>query len=300
MTTTQKQSEVLEQGRKFIYSSARLLDRMRFSYHFEDGNKEQVLNALRPYQNADGGFGNALEPDMRCPQSQPVTTETALMVIKEVDGWDSDLLDGVLSYLKGITLDNGGFPRATTVVNDYPHAPWWTTEQDGVPSLNPTGSIIGMLFRQQMRQDFFNEDWFAKNVTFLWDCFEKSLPGDYHDAAQWMSFLGSAALETDPRAAKYKAVLDDWLAGPNGIEKNPHAEGYVHKVLEYAPAPGSYASRLITPEELDRHLDWMTGNQQEDGGWDIPFPAVSTAGHQEWRGWLTVENLKTLRAYGRI
>ncbi|RCX21735.1 hypothetical protein DFP94_102492 [Fontibacillus phaseoli] len=300
MTISQKQSEVLEQGRKFIYGSARLLDRMRFAFHFENGDKEQVLNALRPYQNTDGGFGNALEPDMRCPQSQPVTTETALMVIKEVEGWDSDLMNGMLTYLKGITLDMGGFPRAATSVNDYPHAPWWTTEQDGVPSLNPTGSIIGMLLGQQARQDFLNEDWFVKNVAFLWECFEKSLPGDYHDAVQWMSFLANAAPEPDDRGTKFEAALDDWLAGPNGIEKNPHAEGYVHKVLDYAPAPNSYASRLITSEELELHLDWMIGNQQEDGGWDIPFPAVSVAGHQEWRGWLTVENLKTLRAYGRI
>ncbi len=295
-----KQTEVLEHARKFIYSSARLLDRMRFAYHFENGGKEQVLHALRSYQNPDGGFGNALEPDMRCPQSQPVTTETALMVIKEVEGWDSDLMDGVLAYLKGITLGNGGLPRATTEVNDYPHAPWWTTEQDGVASLNPTGSIIGMLLGQRVRTNFLNEDWFVKNVSFLWDCFEASVPGDYHDAVQWMSFLGNAAVDADHRAAKHKLELDDWLAGPNGIEKNPHAEGYVHKVLDYAPAPDSYASRLIQPEELNLHLDWMIGNQQEDGGWDISFPAVSVAGHQEWRGWLTVENLKTLRAYGRI
>ncbi|GIP53145.1 hypothetical protein [Paenibacillus vini] len=296
-----KPPEVLEQARKFIYSSARLLDRMRFAYHFENGSKEQVLNALRPYQNADGGFGNALEPDMRCPQSQPVTTEMALMVIKEVEGWDSNIMDGVLSYLKGITLDNGGFPRATTKVNDYPHAPWWTTEQDGIPSLNPTGSIIGMLLGQRVRTDFLNEDWFAKNISFLWNCLEDSVPGDYHDAAQWMSFLGNVeGLEADDRGWKNWRVLDEWLAGPNGIEKNPHAEGYVHKVLDYAPSPDSYASKLIQSEELNLHLDWMIGNQLEDGGWDISFPAVSTAGHQEWRGWLTVENLKTLKAYGRI
>lgn len=300
MPTIRNHLEVLEQGRKFIYSSARLLDRLRFAYHFENGGKEQVLNALRPYQNADGGFGHALEPDMRCPHSQPVTTEMAMIVIKEIDGWDSDLMDGVLSYLKSITLDRGGFPRATTQVNDYPHAPWWTTDQDGIPSLNPTGSIIGILQGQQVRRDLLNEDWFVKNISYVWECLENSLPGDYHDAAQWISFLGNEATGTDPRAAKAKTALNDWLTGPKGIEKNPYAEGYVHKALDYAPAPGSYASHLITPEELDRHLDWMIGNQQEDGGWDISFPAVSPAGHQEWRGWLTVENLKTLRAYGRL
>lgn len=292
--------EIIERGREFIYGHARLLDRMRYAYAFENGTKRQVLDALRPYQNGDGGFGNGLEPDMRCPESQPVATETALMVIREVDGWDSELMGGVLKYLKELTLGGGGFPRATTAVNAYPHAPWWTTEQDGVPSLNPTGSILGMLLEQQVRADFKEEAWFKENVSFVWRCLEEQLPGDFHDAAQWMSFLEHAPEADRERADKYRARLDGWLTGPQGIEKDPHAQGYVHKVLDYAPVPGAYASRLISREELTLHLDWLIGEQQADGGWNISFPAVSPAGEQEWRGWITVGNLRTLKAYGIV
>jgi hypothetical protein len=55
----------------FIWRSARLIDRYRFAYLFLDGEREAVLAALRPYQNPDGGFGNALEPDLRATLSQP-------------------------------------------------------------------------------------------------------------------------------------------------------------------------------------------------------------------------------------
>ncbi|WP_334073353.1 hypothetical protein [Paenibacillus sp. A14] len=292
-------TDVLERGGEFIYRHARLLDRMRYAYDFENGTKEQVLGALRPYQNRDGGFGNGLEPDMRCPDSQPVTTETALMVIREVNGWNSELMDGILKYLKELTLEGGGFPRATTAVNAYPHAPWWTTEKDGVPSLNPTGSILGMLMSQRVRIDFFEEDWFRSSVEYVWRSLERSLPGDYHDAAQWIAFLEHVP-DPEGRGADCRKRLDEWLTGPQGIEKDPHAQGYVHKVLDYAPAPGSYVSRLISSEEITLHLNWLVGEQQEDGGWNISFPAVSPAGEQEWRGWLTVQNLKTLRAYGVI
>ncbi|AZS16411.1 hypothetical protein [Paenibacillus lutimineralis] len=292
---------VLERSKDFIYKNARLLDRMRFAYHFENGSKSDVLRALQAYQNQDGGFGNALEPDMRCPHSQPVTTEAALLIIKEVGGFDSVMLDGTLSYLQGISLSGGGLPRATTAVNDYPHAPWWTTEQDGVPSLNPTGSIIGILLGQSECTEFQAEQWFQEQVGFVWRCLEESSagPGDYHDAMQWISFLETVPGEPE-RTAKYKGILDEWLTGPKGIEKNVHAEGYVHKVLDYAKTPDCYANRLLQSDNIERHLDWLMDGQQADGGWNITFPAVSPTGEQEWRGSITVDRLITLKAYGRL
>lgn len=57
-------------AREFVYANARLLDRRRFEYHFEQGKAHPVLDALRAYQNSDGGFGSALEPDIRTPCSQ--------------------------------------------------------------------------------------------------------------------------------------------------------------------------------------------------------------------------------------
>lgn len=87
----------LNRAKGFIYGSARLLDRMRFAYHFEKGHKGKVITALRAYQNSDGGFGNALEPDMRCPQSQPVTTEMALGIMNEIECFDTEIMDGVIA-----------------------------------------------------------------------------------------------------------------------------------------------------------------------------------------------------------
>lgn len=298
---TKNHSDVFERARTFIYSSARLLDRMRFAYLFENGSKEKVLQALRAYQNEDGGFGHALEPDMRCPDSQPVATEVGLHILSEVQSYETEMFDQVLSYLKSITLTEGGLPRSTTRVNAFPHAPWWTTEKDGVPSINPTGSIVGVLMAQNARTDFFDEPWFRSHISFLWKCLDECVLKDYHDAMQWIPFLEHVEKVTGQNSDKVhhsREILDQWLRGANGIERDEHAEGYVHKVLDYAPEPNSYASRLVTDEEVNRHLDWLISTQQEDGGWGITFPTVSVANEQEWRGWLTVERLKLLKAYG--
>ncbi len=62
----------LAAARSFILGNARLLDRHRFAFRFEGGRADDVVTALRPYQNADGGFGHALEPDLRGAESEPV------------------------------------------------------------------------------------------------------------------------------------------------------------------------------------------------------------------------------------
>jgi hypothetical protein len=37
----------------------------------------------------------------------------------------------------------------------------------------------------------------------------------------------------------------------------------------------------------------LAAEQQEDGGWPTPY-------NPNWRGWVTVQNLLVLRAFGKI
>lgn len=60
-----------ETARNFIYKNARPLDIARWKYLFENGCREDVLLALAAYQNEDGGFGHALEPDCWNLNSSP-------------------------------------------------------------------------------------------------------------------------------------------------------------------------------------------------------------------------------------
>src|ERR1700710_3001196 len=68
---------------KFIWTTARLVDRHRYSILFADGPAGPVVAALGGYRNRDGGFGHALEPDLRCPSSQPAPTLYALEILQE-------------------------------------------------------------------------------------------------------------------------------------------------------------------------------------------------------------------------
>ncbi len=50
----------------------------------------------------------------------------------------------------------------------------------------------------------------------------------------------------------------------------------------------------------DTHLDALVAAQEEDGGWPINWQVWTPITGLEWRGWATIEALKTLQAYGRL
>jgi hypothetical protein len=65
-------TSILESAETFIWNNARLLERHLFAFLFKEGSRQNVIAAVSAYQNEDGGFGNALEPDKRTPSSQPL------------------------------------------------------------------------------------------------------------------------------------------------------------------------------------------------------------------------------------
>lgn len=287
--------QILSRAKEFLYKNARLLDRKRYEYHFEGGSKEEIIDVLRAYQNQDGGFGNALEPDIRCPQSQPVPTELALTIMEELNYFHPDIIKGIAEYLRCITLEDGGIPFVYRSASNYPHAPWWKTEVDDRPSINPTGRIIGLLYKQMAYTDCYQEKWFLKNVQFIWDYFEKGHPMGYHDGIQLITFLENAP-DTNKKNEHW-ANIDIFLTRPGTIERNPIAEGYVHKVLDWCPVSSSYPRKFVSDKEIKNHLQVLIEQQQEDGGWPINWPALSAGTELEWRGWITVERLRTLKSY---
>lgn len=292
-------NSVLSNAKDFIYRHARLIDRRRYEYWFEGGSGEAVIRALAAYQNEDGGFGNALEPDIRCPYSQPVPAEVALMTMLEVNQFDETVFRKLIGYLQSITKPDGGLPFVHPNIAEYPHAPWWEPSRDRMPTMNPTGNIIGLLYKQTYDPTVVNEDWFVKCVDYIWRTLEQEqAPDGYHEALQWLGFLTHTPERE--RAIPYLAKLDAWLSQPGVIELDVHAAGYVQKVLDYAPTPDSYARKFISEEMVQTHLDALIAEQQADGGWPISWPTVSPVVEWEWRGTLTVDRLKTLRAYGRL
>lgn len=134
---------LFERAEGFIWHNARLMERRLFEFHFRSGSAHAVQSVLRAYQNTDGGFGNALEPDLRCPESQPVPTQHALEML-DATAFDERMVHGICDFLCSVTTGEGGVPFVLPSVRNYPHAPWMNTEDDPPASLNPTATICGL------------------------------------------------------------------------------------------------------------------------------------------------------------
>lgn len=284
-------TSIFEQAEAFIWHNARLLDRRRFAFHFKDGSREDVLAALRSYQNADGGFGQALEPDIRCPDSQPVPVQHALEIMDDV-GFDAEMVQRACDYLVTITTPEGGVPWLLPAAHDYPRAPWWNCAEGLPASLNPTAAIAGVLHKNEV-----SHPWLAGATNFCRSNIAELQTLEMHEAGAVLTFL----CHTPDRSFAEKELdrLFDMMQAA-GLVADAAATGYVRKPLDWAPLPDHPLRKHFSEADIQTNLDAVIAEQEEDGGWNIAWPPISPACELEWRGWITLNTLLMLRANGRL
>ena len=282
----------LERAAEFMRLNGRLIDRHRFALHFRGGRPEPVLAALRAYENPDGGYGHALEPDLRGEASQPVPAQHALDILNEAGADDDPAVTRIAGYLTSITAADGGVPFVLPSVLDAPHGPWWQVPDGQSGTINPTGSLAGRLHRTGI-----THHWTGPATDFCWRYLEDGgvQVGPY-DAYSVLTFLD--LVPDRDRAEAAFARVRDALAAPVALD--PHAEGEQHFPLDFAPTPHGFGRRLFSADVIDAHLDALIDAQAADGGWDVNFLIWTPITRPEWRGHVTVERLRTLRAYGRL
>ncbi len=288
-------TQQVEKAQLFIWMNARLLERQLFAYLFAGGSRQAVISALKAYQNPDGGFGNALEPDKRSHESQPVDAEVALQILDMTGAYDEpqvcqDMILPLCDFLQSITTPEGGIPLVLPSVRRYPRAPWWDTGDNPPASINPTASIAGLLIKHGIQHP-----WLEGAMAYCWKAVAASESTQVHDLMPMIAFLENAP--NPERAGKEleRIVRRIHQAGVVALERQ--APGYVQYPTDWAPVPSSFGRSLVDVETMSRHLAYLSERQQPDGGWPLIWEPISPAVGLEWRGWLTVQALRTLQAY---
>ena len=279
----------------FIAANARLIDQRRFECLFAHGDTKPVRDAVAAYRNADGGFGHALEPDLRGPGSQPAAAEMALRMLDEADAWDEDLARGACDWLTAVAPEEGGaaFVEAAPLAGGT-HAPWWVPEEGHPASLIATGMISGTLHARGVQHP-----WLDRATEVMWTRISKAGA----ETGGYEMFGVLAFLQHVPDRDRATAVfgqVGSLLLENNLVAIDPETTGEVHSVLDFAPLPDSLARALFDEATIKAHLDHLAHAQRDDGGWTFNWPAWSPAAERDWRGFLTVDALRVLRANGRL
>lgn len=120
--------KVFNQIRQCIYRNARNVEISWWKYLFENGSQEEVVSALKAYQNEDGGFGNGLEPDCSNPNSTPATTYMAYTRLSSVgcDKKKHPMIQGIMKYMEETEyFTEHGWYWSIPSNNTYPCQPWY-------------------------------------------------------------------------------------------------------------------------------------------------------------------------------
>jgi hypothetical protein len=275
---------------QFLAASARVIDRRVFQRLFSGGAAAPVRDAVAAYRNADGGFGHALEPDCRAAASQPAAVEMALRIMDQADAWDERLVRDAIDWLATIAPSEGGAAFVQPSVTEGPHAPWWVPAEGA--SLIQTGQIAAMLYDHG-----FAHPWLDGATRVMWSGIEKLAKPNGYEMFGVLAFL-----EHVPDRARAEAAfgrVGPLLFSCGLVALDPEAEGETFSPLAFASLPGSIARPLFDAATIDAHLDHLAGAQGGDGGWTFNWPSWSPAAEADWRGFLTVDALRVLRANGR-
>ncbi len=301
-------------ARNFIYKNARPLDIARWKYLFEGGSKEAVMTALAVYQNEDGGFGHALEPDCWNPESSPVQTWVAVEIIKEIELEEKEhpVIQGILKYLSS-GKDFNGHTWANTIAsnNDSPHAPWWDYAPDAEISYNPTASLIPFILKfADIESKLYS---LALELTKeAYGYFKQNYPLESaHTVSCFVElydYLTKNAAHTNKNPdhitidlAEFRTLLQKQIQSLITYDTHTWATEYVCKPSLFISSKTSdfYAENQ---EICEYECEFIADSQEPDGTWAITwswtdYPEEWSISKNWWKSDWIIKNLRYIKTF---
>ncbi|MFC0525073.1 hypothetical protein ACFFGV_15945 [Pontibacillus salicampi] len=290
----------------FILEKGRPLEKSLFQYEFNNGSAEEVLKALKSYQNEDGGFGNGLEADFRLKASSPMATSVALQhLVRLADHPQADeMITLAIQYLEYTFLEERqGWLAVPPEVNDYPHAFWWSVHDNGMSWIdenwgNPSAELIGYLH-------LFEDKVQVLQVPKLVDQAVQHLLElkTFESEHEMYCYLRLLAMVPAQRTEKVERQLTKAVQSLVKLDRE-NWEKYVPFPLKFIPTPE--ANHFGIPAfKVEDNLDFFIDKLEEHGRITPPWEwttdlDVWEQAKQEWSGTLTLGALISLRTFNRL
>lgn len=304
-----KQYETIcKKAEKFLYRNARPIELARWRYHFEGGTCEEVLTALTAFQNADGGFGHALEADSFNPNSSPVQVWTACEILREIGFEDRShpIIKGILHYLDSgadFSAKKKQWLNAVSSNDAYPHAAWWDYNENQELKYNPTANLAGFILRfADAESRLYRKAEEIAKQAYEW--FRQSVPtGDGAVAAcfirlyEYMEETGAELVDMREFADKLKEEVSA------DICREPERWGTEYVCHPSTLIDGKTSMFYEENEELVRkECELIAEEQLEDGSYHVPwlwyndYPEYLLAANW-WKSVMLIEKMRFLREF---
>ncbi|WP_349409803.1 prenyltransferase/squalene oxidase repeat-containing protein [Pseudalkalibacillus sp. SCS-8] len=299
------EADSFDKARNFLMTNGRNLEKELYRFEFEAGSKEEVLEALKAYQNEDGGFGKKMEADFQLDCSSPMATSHAFQIFKALDvSGEHAMVKDAIGYLIDSYDDvNGRWHAVPPEVNDVPHAPWWHYDHEHKRVMveaawgNPNAELTGYLLRySELVPKELRENLKSRSLSH----FQELDTLDMHETFCYLRLADE--LDTEEKTLIVEKVKEHI---PELV--NMDREQWKHygmQPVQLATHPQSEFYSLLE-KQVEENLDYIISSQQPDGSW-LPnwewgqYEEDWLKAREQWKGILTYQNLKLLKAYDRI
>lgn len=299
---------VYEKSRAFIYRNARPIDLAVFRHEFENAPADDIITALSAFQNPDGGFGHAIEPDNFNPLSVPMGAWKATEYIRDAGGLPAShpIIKGILRYLDsgdGFDTEHDQWANTVPSNNSAPCAIWWKyPENGGEFKYNPTAALAGFIVRYAEKGSALYGKG-VKLVSEAADWYIKNAPIEQHVAHCFITMdedcksAGETPYDREALLKKLDEIVD------KSVCREPA------RWWEYLPRPSAFIdsrrSRFYHPDLEALCLaecKFISDTQNPDGSFYVPWTWCND--HTEWyvaENWckaiVTIDNLRFLREF---
>lgn len=287
----------------FIHDNANNLQRQRFAFHFEAENVDQVLDALKEYQNEDGGFGGGLEPDLRTKNSAVIGTTVALQIMGELNITpENETLRKSMDYLEQ-QYEFNNWPNINSNCNDAPHAPWWRFNDKWACTdkflANPGAEVLSYLLRYDTALS--NETVNSLLERALEHIAQHEL--EMHELLCYSRLYHCEFLGENYRAAMLPSLLEQAFrlvrVAPSDWEE------YGLTPVGLVDHPDSVFSSFFS-DSLETNFDYQVNQQSAEGcwtprwSWGGDYPATWAIVETEIKVELTLKFLLQLKRFARL
>lgn len=309
--------EAFRRARRFVFKNARPIDLARWQYHFENGSRDAVLDALANYQNTDGGFGYGLEPDFWNPHSSPVQTYEATEILWELGMDSSDaehpIIQGILDYLSDCKDFDGDYWAHTIETNNrYPHADWWhfphsSWWEDNAANrfaydCNPTAGLVGfILYFEDPDTDFYDlakemASDMIKQFFLIEECHDMYVVSCF---ARLYDYLLEAGLADEFPMEQFGRHLRQVVKSTITQDVNLYITMWGVNICRPSVFIQSAESMYYKDNKkiADFELEFIAKTQLRDGSWEVTwdwgknYPAAWGVAKNWWKTRIVIENL---------